>query len=171
MPNVASYYGLRPLMQTLGGGCPVILPFKKAASYATALYVGDAVNQVADGTIEASATPGSTYYSGVNLTHGKASKETEHLVVVSADAVYVSRANGSLVEADAGLNANLQLGAGSNETLLSGHRINASTAATTASLDLKLLRLYPVEGNEPGNYAEFVVVFNKHRLHPAVAGV
>lgn len=171
MPNVNAPFGLRCLMQTLDGGCPVIAEFQKAPSYATALFIGDAVNQVADATIQASATPGTTYYTGVNLNYGAASKQTSHLVIVSPAAVYVAQANGVLDAVDRGLNANLALGAGNANTGISGHTINASSKNTTASLDVKLLDLLDTPDNEYGQYAKFVVVFNKHRYHGGVAGV
>jgi hypothetical protein len=172
MPNTNNPFGLRCLMQTLGGGCPVILPFKKTASYGTAIFIGDAVNQVADGSIEVSATPGTTLYSGVSLSYGKANKETEHLVIVSPHAVFLAQANNAgLVDADAGINANLSLGAGNPDTLVSGHVIDGASKGTSNALDLHLLGRFPTPTNEPGAYAQFLVVFNKHRMAHGVAGV
>lgn len=172
MPNVNNPHGFSPVGYVLGGGPPALVQFSKAASYGTALYPGDLVHQVADGTIESnSATPGTTRYSGVNLNWGPASTKTEHLVIVDPKCVFEAQANGPIAADDLGLNANALLGAGDAAALKSGHQINASTKNTTASLDLKLLRLHPVAGNEFGEYARIQVVINKHRLNPEVAGV
>lgn len=172
MANVDNPFGLIPLMYTLGGGPPIINRFDKAVGYATAIFRGDAVNRVADNSIEASATPGTTLYSGVSLDHGAASKATEHLVIVSPDAVFIAQDEGTgVVVADLGLNANLVLNAGNATTLQSGHEINGATKAVTATLDVKLLNLLRVPNNEAGAFARIQIIFNKHRMHAAVAGV
>lgn len=171
MANVNNPHGLMPIMRTLGGGPAATQVMKKAVGYGTAIFQWDAVNRVADGSIEASATPGTTLYSGVALNHGAASKATEHIVIISPDMVYVAQADGSLVEADMGLNANLVLTAGNAALLRSKHQINAATEADTNSLDVKLLQRYEVPENDWGNYVRLEVVFNKHRMAPGVAGV
>jgi hypothetical protein len=161
-------------MRNIGGGEPTIKKFSKAVGYGTAIFVGDAVNQVAAGGIEVSATPGTTLYSGVSLNYGPASTATEHLVIISPDAVFEAQdddATTGLVAADAGLNANLILGAGSATTQISGHEIDQSTADVTNSLDVKLLGLLNVPDNAYGAHARFEITFNKHRMAPGVAGV
>lgn len=174
MPNTDNPQGLRPLMRTLAGGLASVEPFTKAASYGTALFQWDAVARAADGTIDKAITPGTTAYSGVNLNYGAASTLTDHLVVTSPDALFVAQDNDDsdgLAEADMGLNANLELNAGSAATLLSGHEIDESTAATTNSLDVKLLRKWDVLNNAYGEFCRVEIIFNKHRMAPATAGV
>lgn len=172
MANVDNPHGLRSLMRTLSGGCPTIDQFAKAVGYGTAIFIGDAVNRVADGSIEASATPGTTLYTGVALNHGAASKATTHLVITSPDAIYEAQDEGTgVAAADEGLNANLVLNAGSATTKISGHEINGATKATTATLDVKLLKLLDVPDNAAGSNARVEVMFNKHRMAMAVAGV
>lgn len=172
MPNVDNPHGLRPLMRTLGGGFPTVAKFSKAVGYATAIFMWDAINRVADGSIEASATPGTTLYSGVALEHGAASKATRHLSIVSPDAVFEAQDEGTgIAAADVGLNANLVLNAGNANTLVSGHEINGATKAATATLDLKIIELLADPNNAFGANGRFQVVINKHRMHPAVAGV
>ena len=74
MANVDNPHGLHSLGRTIDGGCPYIQRLQKDASEGTAIFIGDAVNREADGNIEAaSATPGTTLYSGVSLNHGAAS--------------------------------------------------------------------------------------------------
>ena len=174
MSNANNPHGLRPLGISLSGGPAFIDKLSKIATYATAIFMYDAINRVADGSIEASATPGTTAYSGVSLDYGKASSATDHLVVISPDAIYETQNDDGttgLVAADMGLNANLILGAGSATTKLSGHQIDQSTAQTTNTLDVHLLGLLNVPDNAFGAYARIEVVFNKHRMSPATAGV
>lgn len=163
-----------PLGLTIGGGAPFIDEFQKAASYATALFRYDAVNRVADNTIDTSATPGTTLYSGVVLDRGAASTATTHHVIVSPDALFESQCSGAtgLLAADMGLNANLILSGGGNAvTGQSGHQIDTTTLAATATLDMHLLGLFNVGDNAFGPYARIEVMFNKHRMAPGVAGV
>lgn len=175
MANVDNPHGLRPLMRTLSGGCPTIQWMQKDASEAAAIFQWDAVNREADGNIEAnSATPGTTLYSGVSLNHGAAATLTDHAVVVSPDAVFEAQDNSDtdgFAAADLGLNVNIELNAGSATTKISGHELDESTVATTATLDLKLLALLNTPDNAHGAFSRIEVVFNKHRMNPAVAGV
>ena len=150
MANRDNPHGLRSLGRTLSGGCPYVTELSKAVGYGTTIFINDAVNRVADGSIEASATPGTTIYSGVSLTHGILSTATDHLVIISPDAVYEAQDNAAtdgLVAADMGLNANLVLNAGSTTTLISGHEINETGAAETNTLDVHLLQLYDAPDN------------------------
>lgn len=175
MPNVDNPHGLQTLGRTMAGGFPTVESFQKAASFGTALFIGDAVARAADGTINTTITPGTTLYSGVNLNYGAASTLTDHLVITSPDALFEAQDNNStdgFAAADMGLNANLELNAGSALTQLSGHEINESTANTTSTLDVKLLRLLQSPDNSYGTgWGRFEIIFNKHRMHPAVAGV
>jgi hypothetical protein len=172
MANVNSPFGLRSIGRCLDGGPFRIQQFLKAVGYGTALFTGDAVNRVADASIDKTATPGTTAYSGVNLNYGAASTATTHLVIVSPGALFVVQANGSTVVADIGLNANLSLGAGSATTLQSGHVLASSTQDTTNTLDMHLLEHLNVPDNDAtANYARVIVTFNKHRMAPATAGV
>lgn len=175
MPNVDNPHGLRPIMRTLGGGCPFVQEFTKDAAEGAAIFQWDAVNREADGNIEAnSATPGTTRFSGVALNHGAASTLTQHLVVVSPDALFEAQDNNDtdgIAEADLGLNANIELNAGSAATKISGHEIDESTAAATATLDVKLLQKLNVPDNAFGSFCRVELVFANHRMAPATAGV
>ena len=174
MPNVNYPHGLNSLGRTLAGGLPTVESFQKAASFCTALFIGDAIARAADGTINTTITPGTTLYSGVNLNWGAASTLTDHLVVTSPDALFEAQDNDAstgTLAADVGLNANLVLTAGDSLTLLSKHQVNQSTLATTSTLDVKILRKYDIPNNDYGPNARLEIIFNKHRMHPAVAGV
>jgi hypothetical protein len=173
MANVNFPHGLRPLGISLSGGPGTIEQHSKVVGYGTAIFVHDAINRVADGSIEASATPGTTLYSGVSLDYGKASTATDHLCLVNPDALFEAQGNGSgtLGADDMGLNANLILTAGNATTKVSKHQIAENTKDVTATLDVKLRTLLNVPENAYGANARIEIVFNRHRLAPGVAGV
>jgi hypothetical protein len=170
MANVNAPFGARPLYHQ--SGAPIVTElFSKAATYGTALYPGDFVAQVADNTLEVPATPGTTLITGVNLGYGAASTLTEHPIIVDPFVIFAVQSDGSLVEADMGLNANLVYTAGDATKKLSKHQIDSTTEATTASLDVKLIRKVDSPDNAYGNYVVLEVLINKHRRAHAVAGV
>ena len=173
MANTNNPHGLRSLGTTMAGGVPEILYFEKIAAYATAIFRGDAVNEVADGSMEASATPGTTLYSGVSLNYSAASTLADHAIITSLDCLFEAQGDGSgtLAKVDRGFNANLVLTAGNALTKVSKHQIAESTKAVTATLDVKLRRLLAVPDNDYGANARFEITFNKHRNAPGVAGV
>jgi hypothetical protein len=173
MANTNAPFGLQPTGRNLAGSFALEIEHMTVAT-ADVVYPGDAVNQLADGTIEAdSATPGTTLYTGVSLGYKAATIASKTVpVVVDPLAIFIAQASTSLASpADAGLNANLVLTAGDSTILRSKHSIDGTTEAVTSSLDVKLKRLAPIVGNESGNYSIWEVVFNKHRNNPAVAGV
>lgn len=174
MANVDNPHGLAPLGRTLSGGLPTIETFLKAVGFGTALFIGDAIARAADGSINKTITPGTTLYSGVNLTYGAASTATEHLVMTSPDALFEAQDNNDtdgFAAADMGLNVNLELNAGSAVTQVSGHELDESTIDVTATLDVKLLRLLGNPDNAYGAYGRYEIMFNKHRMAPNSVGV
>ena len=173
MANLNNPHGLRPLGINLAGGAPYFEQLSKLASYATAIFQYDAVNRVSGGAIQASATPGTTTYTGVAMNYGAASTATDHLVCTDPTALYEAQEDGSagIAAADLGLNANLVLTAGNTLTKISKHQIAGSTKAVTSTLDVHLLSLLAVPDNAFGNNARIEFVFNKHRYAPGVAGV
>jgi hypothetical protein len=179
LANNNNAHGLRPLGISLGGGPAFIEQFSKAVGYGTAIFQNDAVNRVADGSIEASATPGSSLYSGVALNYGAALTATDHLVITSPDALFEAQDDGTtgqgvpgITAVGLGMNANLVLTAGVAATShISKHQIAASTLDTTNTLDMHLLKLLSAPDNAYGQYARIEMVFNRHRMAPGVAGV
>ena len=170
MANVDYPHGFRPVRHI--SGVPFQLEaFTKAASYGTALFIGDAVNQVADSTLETNGTPGTTLISGVCMNYGALSTLTDHLVIADPFVIFEAQTDGSLVTADQGLNANILYGAGSTTTHISAYEINSATEDTTSTLDVKLLRLSPIHGNASGTNSVWEVQWNNHRRLAASAGV
>jgi hypothetical protein len=171
MANPNTPYGLAQLGRTLAGGCPEILHFIKAT--ADVVYPGDAVNQLAGGTIEAdSATPGTTLYTGISLGFGAAAAANISIpVIVSPDIIFHIQASAAFAVANSGLNANLVLTAGDATLTRSKHAMDTTTINVNAARDIKLRRLYPEVGNEAGNYAKVEASWNRHRNFGGQAGV
>lgn len=174
MANNNSPHGLKPLGFSLSGAPCIVETMTALAAYATAIFAYDAVNQVGAGALQASATPGTTAYSGVSLDFGPASTLRDHIVMVTPDALYEAQDDGStagITAALIGQNANLVLTAGNLATGISKHQINATGVAGTATLDVKLLRLLNVPDNAFGVNARVEIAFNKHRMGLGVAGI
>lgn len=171
MANVNNPHGLNPLFTNLQGGAPAIQRFSKLSSYATAIFLNDPVNRVSGGALQASATPGTTLYTGVSLQYSAASLADTIAVCTDPQALYEGQCSGSLAATDMGLNANLVAGAGSATTKQSGWQIDDSTKATTSTLDVHLLNSWGSIDNAYGANARIEVIFNKQRMNGATAGV
>jgi hypothetical protein len=173
MANANNPHGLLWLGVNLAGGACRLQDYSKVVGYGTAIFRGDVVNRVAGGAIQANITPGTTLITGVSLNYGAASTATTHTVIDTPDAIYEAQSGATgVVTANLGLNANLIIsGAGSATTKMSGHLIDESTVAVTATLDLHLLKFYSDSLNVSGPYSRVEVVINKSRLANVAAGV
>jgi hypothetical protein len=77
----------------------------------------------------------------------------------------VQTSNGTLGVADVGLNANFAVAAGSTTTGTSGMTLDVATAATTATLPLKIMGFSQRVDNEVGNAnAKVIVKINNHQF-------
>ena len=171
MANRDAPMGFSPWGRTLSGGELTLGAYKKAAGYGTAIYPGDLLTRINDGTLERSITPGTTSMIGVAMDGGALSVATEHNVADQPDMIFVGQADGSLAEADMGLKSNAIIGTGSLALNQSRDEINSAAEATTATLDLHLLRKADKVGNAFGAYVRLEVLINKHLLNKGVAGV
>lgn len=180
MANINAPFGLLPIVRNQGGGCAQANQYNKLVGTATIIYQHDCVRPLASGDITAGGTPGTDLWLGVALNYGPASTATTHLVIDDPDALFACQDDGSssgVLEVDQRLNANLLFTAGDALTQTSKHGINSSTKATTASLDVKLLRkayeFSPVGINrhEWGQYSVMEITFNQHVYKKAGAGV
>ena len=174
MANIDNPHGLRPLMRTLDGGFPSLREYKKDSAQGTAIFINDVVTREGDGNIAPGGTPGTTLYLGVAMNYGAASTETNHLVMVAPDAVYDAQDNNDtdgLAEADMGANINFEFNAGNALNQISGHELDESTLAVTASLDAKILDKVDDPTNAFGAFCRVQVVINKHQFAKGVAGV
>jgi hypothetical protein len=174
LPNVDFPHGFQPVGRTQAGGSIEIEYFNKVVGHGTAVFPGDLVAQVADGSIQPGGTPGTTVYTGVALNYGAASTATRHVVAAQPDAIFEAQDDDGttgIVAADMGANANAIFGAGDTVRRISGHEIDQDTAGTTATLDLKLLRLHKAIENDFGPHARIEVLINRHRRAYGSAGV
>jgi len=173
MANVDNPHGLREI-GTVFGGPSEIEEMSKVVGYGVALFVGDVVGRVADGSLEIPATPGSILPSGVNLSYGALSTATNHLIITSQGTIFEAQDNAAsvgLLAVDMGMNANLQYNAGSTVTQISGHEINETGINTTNTLDVHLRKLYPIQNNVHGPWARIEIQFNMHRMGTTSVGV
>lgn len=173
MANRDNPHGLLTLGRNFNGGMPHLTQWAKAVGLGTALFPGDAVIRLADGSISSAFTAGTSLFSGVNLNWGAASTATSHIVIDDDRALFEAQDDGAvgIVVADEGLNANLIAGAGSATTQKSGQEVNGATLAVTATLDVHILELLKQPDNEPGAFARVVIMFNKHRMIANTVGV
>ncbi len=172
MANLNNPFGLLPLY-VLSGGPIQTEEYSKVVGYGTAVFAHDAVARVSGGAIQIPATPGTTLISGVSINYSPASTAAIHTVIVGTDQVYIAQGDGSgsLNAADEGLNANLVFTAGNAATKQSKHQVAESTKATTATLDVHLLRIAQKPDNADGANARFEILISKYRLAPGGAGV
>lgn len=159
------------------------------ASYGTALFVGDPVIKTgtadAEGFAEVNAATAGGFITGVvvgfedvnsmQLGYGAASTtravlvddDPESLFEVQEDAV-----GGALAVTAVGLNADLIAAAGSTATKASGWMLDTSTAAVTATLQVKIIEFQHRADVEVGNAnSKILVKINKHTELANVAGI
>lgn len=180
MANINAPFGLLPLVRSQSGGCAQANPYKKLVGTATIIYRNDCVRPLAAGDITAGGTPGTDLWLGVALNYGPASTATDHMVIDDPEALFACQDDGQssgILEVDQRLNANLLFTAGDALTQVSKHGINASTKATTGTLDVKLIRkaydFSPpgINRHEWGQFAVMEITFNQHVMKKAGAGV
>ena len=98
------------------------------------------------------------YYPGsVNVTIGTIQAD----VIDDPSQLFIIQAASSVTQAHVGWNADVSIGTGNATTGVSGMEL-AGTPAKTAALNLKIVGLYNVPGNEFGANAVVVVKINEH---------
>ena len=174
MPNTDNPHGFALIGRTQGGGSIELEEFDKDASESSAIFPNDLCHQQADGNIAPGGTPGTTIYTGVSMNYGAADTLTKHLLAAQPDALFEAQDNDDstgLLAVDMGQNANAVFGAGDAVRIKSGHEINISGHAATATLDLRLLRLHKAVDNAFGPHARIEVLINKHTRAYGAAGI
>jgi hypothetical protein len=171
-------------------------PYQITSTYATAIFRGDPVTVLADGTlgvgVAGSACVG--VFWGVKYTDSTGvvkfmnywpgnpgvltGSVVEALVIDDPDTVFtvqetnnLGAAGTPLALADRGLNINFLYTAGSTSTGQSAVSIDNTTDAVTATLNCKILQLDPTPGNAVGNFANWLVVLNNHLYKGGVTGI
>lgn len=171
-------------------------PYQIANAYATALFRGDPVTTLSDGTLGvgvAGATCIGVFW-GVKYTDSTGvvkfmnywpgnpgvltGSSVEALVIDDPNTVFsIQETSGTgtagtpLALADRGLNINFLYTAGSTATGSSAVSINNATEADTSTLNCKILQLDPTPGNAVGAYANWHVIFNNHLYKGGVTGL
>jgi hypothetical protein len=171
-------------------------PYQIANVYATAIFRGDPVGVLADGTLGVGVA-GSTItgvFWGVkfidstgrvrfeNYWPGNPGVQTgssvEALVIDDFNTVFtIQETSGTgtagtpLALADRGLNANFLYTAGSTATGTSAVSLNNATEADTSTLNLKILQLDPTPGNAIGAFANWLVIMNNQSYRAGVTGI
>ena len=98
------------------------------------------------------------YYPGsINITTGTIQAD----VIDDPSQLFIIQADASVTQAHVGFNADVVVGTGNTTTGVSGMEL-AGTPAKTAALNLKIVGLYNVPGNEFGTNAVVVVKINEH---------
>lgn len=186
MGNVNNPFGFLPIGRE--GGAPwTVMEYAKAAAHTQAIFRGDVVSKAAVSVVNPfggppvpgvtslqNGTPGTTLWLGASINYGAPAAATMQYIADEPDTVFIGQGddNTSLtVAAAAGKNATLVTGTGNSVTKQSNMAFDASAIATTAGLDLRLLRLHPRTDNAEGAYAIFECMIIKHSKTMGSAGV
>lgn len=182
MASTATPYGLR-LAKRLGETDQRhgFNQYSIASGYATDLKVGDVVMLAGTGKLQkdtgtTTATPigvfiGCSYtdaaFGFVNKAQwvaGTVASDAMGYVVDDPDAVFQIQANGSLAANTLNANAALVQGTGNLTLGRSGVSLNAASAATTATLPLRIVGFVNIPGfSTPGDaFTDCLVRFNTH---------
>jgi hypothetical protein len=189
--------GLQPVRKLDGSAWSGALnEYPILSTYATALYNGDPVTTLADGTIGVgvAGSPILGVFQGVKYIDSTGVAKFQAywpgnpgiltgttpvaLVIDDPNVVYtIQETSGTgtagtpLALADRGLNANFLYTAGSAATGQSAVSLNNATEADTNTLNLKIIALDPTPGNVVGNFANWLVALNDTRYRNGITGI
>lgn len=182
--------GLVPVMYKTGAPYTgMVREYPIADAYATAIYTGDPVISLADGTIGIGVAgsvcrgvfmgvkyqgtdgiwyhrpywPASTDTMGTSTARALIADDP-NLVFSIQETNASGDAGTALALADRGLNANFVIAAGSTTTGITGSSLNNASELTTSTLNLKIMDLDPYPGNVVGSFANWLVCWNTHEL-------
>ena len=191
MANVDKAFGFRPLGNLSATGAQKQYGYEIADNQSGAIYQGDLVTivngyvvkflpathaaalGVFNGCFYIDPTSGKptwkNYYPGsVNITEGKITAD----VIDDPSQLFIVQADGVVSQANIGKNADVIGTGGSTTTGVSTMELNTATIADTAALNLKIVGLWNVPGNELGEFAVLVVKINEHQCgSPGVKAV
>lgn len=174
MANVDNPSGFLPVAEWSGGGFSVREMTKDAAD-ATAIGINDLVDidGSADGVAQGAA--GGPFW-GVSRSFGAASTLTTHPCIRLTGQTVLSAqedsVGGAIAAASEGLAADVIVAAADTTSGLSQMEIDSNTAATTSTLDVRLLRPVPSADNTvASNNARWFVSVNDLRISDLKAGV
>lgn len=181
MANVDKAFGFRPLGNLSATGAQKQYGYEIADNQSGAIYQGDLVTivngyvvkflpathaaalGVFNGCFYIDPTTGKptwkNFYPGsVNITEGKITAD----VIDDPSQLFIVQADGVIAQANIGKNADVIGTGGSSVTGVSTMELNTATIADAAALNLKIVGLWNVPGNELGEFAVVVVKINEH---------
>lgn len=180
MPNTQVAYGFRPIFEADGSAwAGTTTEYFVPATDATALYIGDPV--IIAGSADADGVPTATRATAAGggritgvvvgfrpsptiIANGfRAASTAEYILVADGpNTIYTAAEDsigGSLAATSVGLNVDMIAGTG-NRVTGSGFLIDSSTAATTATLQWRIIGLNKTVGTEIGQYGQYLVRIN-----------
>jgi len=185
--NVNAPRGLQRVYNVFGAANTPDTTYPIASGYATAIFKGDPVTLLADGTIGIGVAGAAiigvfqgvkyTNASGIPVNSPNWVASTATLGAVAAQALVTDdpmavftiqetdasgNAGTALALADVNLNANFRVGSGIAALGLSTTSLNNASEATTATLNLKILGLDTYPNNAVGSFANWFVRINNH---------
>lgn len=190
MANADYAFGLKPVRRFSGGSYNnAVRRYSCPSSYATSLFPGDPVIKTgtsdAQGYSEVNLATNGGSITGVvigfedvpSMTLGYGAASTVRAVLVADDPellfeVQEDAVGGTLGLASVGLNCDLIAAAGNTANRVSGWMLDTSTAATTATLQVKIIEFQHRADNEiPSAKSKILVKINKHTELAGVAGI
>lgn len=199
MANTDAPFGAKPIGTTDGSDYHGKLrQIHFLAGTATAIFVGDFLVQEAGGSdatgklpsFQRASTGGGSRIAGalvgldpdftdegtlLSTQHRLASTARTGQMVWGSNVLFVMQEDSdgnSITATEAGENANIVFDtAGSTITGISGMEIDSDSAATTASLQLRLHHVHDMPGNALGDQANWVVSINQSSDLQGIAGV
>lgn len=183
MANADRPRGATPVRHQNGGTCLQMTPYGVDASNSTAIFLNDFMIAEADGYVAPYTGTGGGNLLGVaggvaddygDLTRMYLPASTAGTIWVYDDPDMVFEcqeddAGTALTVAARGANCDVLATAGSTTTSKSAHEIDRSTV-TSATAQLRLLRLTPRDDNAYGDSADWEVIINEH-AYKATAGI
>jgi hypothetical protein len=155
----------------VGTGCPVKYAGSADADGVATVAratAGDAVMGVVVGFVANKDYDSNTHRTASTARYAIVADDPGLLCEVQEDSD-----GGSLAATSVGLNANLVFGTVNTTTGLSNVELDSSSAATTATLQVKVIGLSRRPDNEIGTNAKWIVKLNNHQhgSHTGTAGV
>lgn len=137
-----------------------------------AIYPGDCVHFEADGKVDAAAA--SEAIAGVALSYAAADGDSV-LVCTDPNQLYRVQASGSDIDAQTEINLNYDIlaTAGNSTYKQSRQELDSTSGGTTATLQVKLLKVEPRPDNALGDQVDCIVKINNHQMgeHTGTAGL
>ena len=181
MANANRPKGALTIRSLDGSTATPVNPYAVDASNATAIFLGDFVKREADGNIAPAAATNVILGVAVGVADDYDNLTRRYLPATTAGTVYVvddpdmifevqeDDGGTALTAAARGANTDIVAGAGSTTTSISAHELNQD-GVTSATAQLRLMRIVPREGNAYGDNADWEVMINEH-AYTTAAGV